>query len=240
MFVLAGVLFRLRARWVVSVGVAAGVAAAGVRWWRLDAELAGRDTSWLTDPGPRSPRGLVLELFVDGTHPVLPWLAFFCAGIVLGRILHTSWWRPAAAGFGFVALSTATLANAVSERSTDTVVRTLGSVEPFERGLAYTVQTLGIALCVFVVVSWIADRAPDSTVIDLLRRAGGMSLTIYLAHALVFNAAVDVLGVVEPGGPATSLLAAVTVWVGSTLAAVAYERRFGRGPAERLYRRLTG
>ena len=27
-------------------------------------------------------------MFVNGTHPLLPWLAFLCAGIVLGRALR--------------------------------------------------------------------------------------------------------------------------------------------------------
>ncbi|MEY2958495.1 MAG: hypothetical protein RLZZ01_1063 [Actinomycetota bacterium] len=240
MFVVAAVLFRLRSRWVVTVGATAAVGAAAVRWWRIDAELAGRNTSWLTEPGPRSPRGLVLDLLVNGTHPLLPWLAFFCAGIVLGRVLHTTWWRLATTGIGFVAFSIATLAHTVTSRSTDTVVRTLGSLEPFERGLLYTAQTLGVALVGFAALTWFVDRAAHSVAVDVFRRAGRMSLTIYLAHALVFLAAVDLLGIVEPGGPATSLVAAVTVWAGTTIVAVWYERRFGRGPAERLYRRLTG
>lgn len=240
MFVIAAVLFRLRSVWIIVVGSIGALAAAAIRWWRLDAELGGRDTSWLTDPGPRSPRGLLLDLFVNGTHPLLPWLAFFCAGVVLGRLLHTSWWRPAVAGVGFVGLSIATFAKALAGASTDPVVPTLASVDPFERGLLYTTQTLGIALLAFVSVSWIADRASDTILVDVLRRAGRMSLTIYLAHALAFNAIVDVLGLVEPAGPVTSLVAAVTVWFVTTLAAVVYERRFGRGPAERLYRRLTG
>ncbi|MFZ9016911.1 MAG: DUF418 domain-containing protein [Ilumatobacteraceae bacterium] len=240
MFITASVLVRLRSRWIVLIGSTAAIGAAALRWWRLAAELAGRDTRWLTDPGPRSPRGLLFDLFVNGTHPLLPWLAFFGAGLVVGRVLTTSWWRPVAAGAGCVALVTATIANAVTASSADPVVRTVGSLQPFDRGLLYTSQTLGIALLAFVGVSWVADRASDSMLVDVLRRAGRMSLTIYLAHALVFVAAIDVLGLVEPGGPATSLVAAIGVWGGATVAAVAYERRFGRGPAERLYRRLTG
>ena len=68
-----------------------------------------------------------------------------------------------------------------------------------------------------------------------------MSLTIYVTHALVFNllASDDWLDLVQPGGLATSLTLAAAVWVTATAAAVAYHHRFGRGPAERLYRRLT-
>lgn len=236
MFVLAALMFTWRARWVATVGVVAAVAGAAIRWWRYEAELDGRDTSWLTNPGPRSPRGLLLDVFVNGTHPLLPWLAFFCAGIVLGRLLGTGWWRPAAAGLGFVLYAGSTLANsaATSERAL-----VLLSLDPFERGLAYTANALGTALLAFVGVSWLADRFERTAVVDALRRAGQMSLTIYLGHALVFNLLVDQLELIEPAGIATALVFASAYWLSATALAVAYQRRHGRGPAERVYRALT-
>ena len=51
-------------------------------------------------------------MFVNGTHPLLPWLAFFCAGIVLGRLLDTTWWRTAAIGGGFTLFTIANLVSA--------------------------------------------------------------------------------------------------------------------------------
>ena len=60
MFVIAAGLFTLRCRWLLAVGIAAAVAGAAIRWWRYERELDGFSTTWLTDPGPRSPRGLVI------------------------------------------------------------------------------------------------------------------------------------------------------------------------------------
>lgn len=236
MFVLAALLVTWRSRWVIAVGAAAAVAAAAIRWWRYEATLDGHDTSWLTNPGPGSPRGLVFDVFVNGTHPLLPWLAFFCAGIVLGRLLTTSWWRPAVAGTGFLLYAGATLVNstATSERAL-----VLLSVDPFDRGLAYTASALGTALLAFAAISWLADRFEHTAVVDALRRAGQLSLTIYLGHALVFNLLVDWVDVVEPGGVGTALAFATVYWLAATAAAVAYQRRYGRGPAERVYRALT-
>lgn len=236
MFVLAALLVTLRSRWVLAVGVGAAMAAAGIRWWRYEAELDGHDTSWLTDPGPRSLRGLVFDVAVNGTHPLLPWLAFFCAGIVLGRLLVTTWWRPAVAAGGFVLYAASTLANsaATSDRS-----GVMLSVDPFDRGLAYTSSALGTALLAFVAISWAADRFERARIVDALQRAGQMSLTIYLGHALVFNLMVDELDVIGPAGLASALTFAAVYWLTATALAVAYERRFGRGPAERVYRALT-
>lgn len=236
MFVLAAGLFALRSRWVVLTGVLAAIAAAAIRWWRYEAAADGHDTAWLTDPGPDSPRGLVLDVFVNGTHPLLPWLAFFCAGIVVGRFLGRSWWRPVAVAAGFVLYSAATIA---ASAGTSQRARVLLSVDPFERGLAYTASALGTALLAFAGISWVADRFASHPAIDALRKAGQMSLTIYVAHALVFNVLVTQLEVIEPAGLGRALTFAIVFWLAATAAAIAFASRYGRGPAERLYRALA-
>ena len=67
-----------------------------------------------------------------------------------------------------------------------------------------------------------------------------MSLTLYVAHALVFNLVVDWLGWVRPTGLDTALVFAAGYWVVAIAAASWWHRRVGIGPAEWLYRRLGG
>ena len=77
--------------------------------------------------------------------------------------------------------------------------------------------------------------------IELLRHAGAMSLTLYVAHALVFNLVVDWLGWVRPTGLDTALTVRRPPTGSSAIAAASWwHRRFGIGPAEWLYRRLGG
>ena len=237
MFVLASLLFTCRNAVVLGVGVVAAVSAWAIRWWRFEREIDGHDTSWLTDPAARSPRGLVIDVFLNGTHPLLPWLMFFCAGIVLGRLLDTSWWRQAAAAIGLVLWTAASLVATVG--GTDARVLLLTSDDPFDRSIVYVASALGTALLAFAAISWVADRYEQTVVVDALRRAGQLSLSIYLAHALVFNLLVDWLDVVRPRGLGTALAFATVVWLAATAGAVAYQRRHGRGPAEVVYRKLT-
>lgn len=236
LFAIAAAIFSLRIRWLVAIGMAAALAGAAIRWWRFERELDGADTSWLTSPSSRSPRALLFDVFVNGTHPLLPWLAFFCAGIVLGRLLGTDWWRPAAVGIGFVLFTTSLLIDA---SVTSPRALALLNDDPFDRGLVYTASALGTALIAFAGITWIADRFEHTAVVDVLRRAGQLSLTIYLCHALVFNLMVDWIDVVEPGGITTALVFALVYWIVAVTAAVAYQRRFGRGPAEQIYRAIT-
>lgn len=235
MFVLAAGLFTLRSRWLITIAVAVASAAWLIRWWRYERELDGHDTTWLTNPGPRSPRGLLIDVLLNGTHPLLPWLAFLCIGIVLGRILVREWWQPVAVATG---LGLFLVAKLINSTATSARMRVLLSDDPFERGLAYTMSALGTALLAFTAIWWLAERYRETTMVDWLRHAGQMSLSIYIAHALVFCLLVDWLDVVSPGGLATSLTFALTYWLVSTAAAVAYHKRFGRGPAEYVYRKL--
>lgn len=236
MFALAALMFTWRSRWLLLIGVAAALSAWSINWWLYESALDGDDNEWLTDPAGRSPVGLAYDVFVNGTHPLLPWLAYFCAGIALGRFLGRDGWRPVTIATGAALYTGAVIANAAG--TTPRALELL-SDDPFDRGIVYVASALGTALLAFGAISWLADRFATTPVVDALRRAGQMSLTIYLGHALVFNLIVDWLDLLEPRGVGTALTAASVYWIGATAASVAYQRRYGRGPAERVYRRLT-
>lgn len=238
MFVLAAVLFTLRARWLVAIAATAALAAWAIGWWRFETELAGGDTAWLTRPTGQLPHRYLFDLFVNGTHPLLPWLGFFCAGIVVGRMLPLAWWRPAVIATGFTLYTAGSVADAASAGRGERAIRLLSN-DPFERGLAYTASALGTALLAFAAVTWAADRFHDHTLVDRLRGAGQLSLTIYVVHAVVFEVLVNQLDWIQPGGLSTSLAFAVTTWALAVAAASEYQRRFGRGPVEQLYRAIT-
>jgi uncharacterized protein len=238
MFVIAAGLFTLRSRWVVATGVAAALAGAGIAWWGLERRLDGEDTAWLFRPEGRSSRALLFDVFVNGTHPLLPWLAFFCAGIVLGRLFSTDWWRPAALAAGFTLFGLASLISGAIGTGPRAVV--LASTDPYERGLLYTASALGTALIAFAAISWLAERFVHTMPVEVLRHAGAMSLTLYIAHGLVFNLVVDWLGWIEPGGLGRALTFAAAYWAVAITAAWWWHDRHGIGPAEWLYRQLGG
>ena len=65
-------------------------------------------------------------------------------------------------------------------------------------------------------------------------------MSLYLAHILVFNLVVDWLGWVEPTGLGLSITFAVTFWLTAITVGSWWQRRFGRGPAEYVYRAFGG
>lgn len=235
MFVLAAGMFTLRSAWLVVIGLGAALAGWAIRWWSFEKAQDGESTAWLTAPDSGTFPGLLYDVFVNGTHPLLPWLVFFCAGMLLARCFGSLRWRPPALGIGIALFAVAAMANATADSPLE---QTLLSTYPRDRGMVYVASALGTALAAYAVVDWLATRFPVP--LDPLRRAGQMTLTLYLLHVLVFNVLVDWWGWIEPAGLDLALVFAGTFWVLAIAAAAAWSRRFGLGPAERAYRAIGG
>ncbi|HEY5877007.1 MAG TPA: DUF418 domain-containing protein [Ilumatobacteraceae bacterium] len=247
LFVVASFIFTLRIRWLVAIGAASALVAAAVQWWAFERSVDGHGVTWLLGSSGRSPRSLFFDTILNGTHPLFPWLAFLCAGMVIGRLLpEIDRWRWRLVGLGVVFLAGGYgLSSIVTRLGADGSVaadraEVLGATDPFNRGLLYTIVTLGSSLIAVLMISWLAERSPDSTLVDVLRRAGQMSLTLYLLHVVVFNVFVNTAAWVTPTGLDTALLFAIGFWVIAILFAAWWNRFLGMGPFERIYRRFGG
>ena len=239
MFAIASLLFTLATRWIIMVGLTAALAGWWVSLWSFWRVEDGASVAWLRSPASDSIRRYVFDLAVNGTHPLLPWLAFLCAGIVLGRMLEMPDWRLWCGGIGLVLFGVATIVSTMADTPfTDLAL----SRHPFDRGVVYVASALGTSLIAFAGISWLADRAtgPAAAVVEVLREAGQMTLTLYIAHILIFNLVVDWIGWVEPAGLGTALAFAFGFWVIAMVLGAMWHRRYGRGPAERVYRAIGG
>ena len=235
MFVGAAALFTLRTVWIATIGVLAAVAGAGLNGWIAWRHEDGRPAAWLTDPAPNSVRRYVFDVFVNGTHPLLPWFAFLCAGIVLGRLFSRDGGdRPPSAP-----ASRCSPSPPWPGRSRPARCRAHCCRRPHADGsLVYVASALGTALVAYAAVDWLAERFPGPT--DPLRRAGQLTLSLYLCHVFVFNVVVDWLGWIQPAGLDVALVFALGFWVVAIAAAAWWQRAFGIGPAERFYRAFGG
>ena len=249
-FMVASLLFTLRARWLALVGLVAALAGAGVAWFRLERHLDGHSTKWL-EPAVNSPRNLLLRTFIGYTHPLLPWLAFLCAGIILGRLLpRMRELRQYLIGLGLVLLFGSyginyfgvRLATHDFTRNDDGARRWRGllSTGPFDRGLLYTLGTLGSSVIAYCLISGLTERFPGAAPTQLLRHAGQMTLTIYVLHVFTFNAAVHWWRWVTPTGLDTALVFSLVFWVLAITIGALWHRFAGAGPLERVYRNFGG
>lgn len=237
-FVAGAFLFMLRSRWLVAIGTSAALAAAGIQWWALEQRANGHDTSWLLNADAarsRSPRALLFDTFLGGTHPLLPWLVFLCMGMVLGRMMpFTSQRRSELAMFGAACLAMGYLAHGAVGWHPQ-----LASTGPFDRGVLYTLTTVGSSLMAVSLVGWIAERTADSAATKVLADTGRTTLTLYVGHVLVYNLLVHKLEWIHPAGLGTALLFAATYWICAVAIATTIQRTWGIGPLEWVYRKFS-
>ena len=247
LFLAASVIAYWSKRNLVLLGVFSIVVAAAVESWRFAETFNDNFTIWLSPAEPDSPRNLLIRIFIDYTHPLFPWLAFFITGILLGRnyaTFKTIRFRLLIICVGVVSFSY--LANAMihslanSSSKTDQSLRQLASTRPFDRGILYVASAIGVVIAVLVVLHILCERYKNSPIIETARITGQMTLTIYLAHIFIFNTVVNKLELVTPTGLDTAMIMSIAVYASAIIWANWLHNRFGRGPAEIVYRRFGG
>ncbi|MDP9464351.1 MAG: DUF418 domain-containing protein [Actinomycetota bacterium] len=240
-FIVGAVLFTLRTRWLITIGALAAIGAAAIQWWAFETDHDTRwlFTDWYSSKPYRSPRRLLFDTFVNGTHPLLPWLAFLCAGMVIGRYLplHTKSRRVLAAA-GVLLVAGTYLANHLF--ATTALRSRLLATDSFSRSLNYTLCALGSSITAFCVIGWVANAARSNVVTQAFAAAGRTTLTLYILHSVVFNAVVIRWHLIRPAGLDVALAFAAGYWLVAIAAAALWQRRFGIGPAEWVYRQFGG
>ena len=241
--VIAAWIFTVSRRWLIALGATTLIATTTIHVWESARNSAGHSTAWLHPQHPNDPREWLLRAVYDHTHPLLPWLAFLCAGMVIGRELagftaHARRIAERSMGVVIALYVVSALLDGLDARRSD-VVHTITSMRPFSGGLFYSASTLAIAIAVFAAVTLLCENNNVVRAVSALQRAGQMTLSLYLLHVVVYYAATTWTTAVTPG-LANAVLLALSFWVVALAAAAWWHHRIGRGPAEWLYRRLGG
>jgi uncharacterized membrane protein YeiB len=232
-------------RSLVAVSVASIAVSTGLSAWRGYQFFQGNFTQWLS-PTPNTPRNLLIRTFFDYTHPVFPWITFICAGIILGRNLeHLAQLRTrimlwsGVALFATFLIRTFVMPDSITSQW-DYVLQRVLSTNNHDHSFLHVTSTLAIALLAFCSISLLTDSRPTSRVVEFLARTGQMTLSIYLAHVLVFNLVVHWLNWVRPTGLDTALVLSLSFYVVAVPVSSLLKRRYGIGPCERVYRAFGG
>ena len=124
------------------------------------------------------------------------------------------------------------------------VLAKLLSTQPLDRGILFSLGTLATAVVALCLVSLVVERALRTIAlrlfVKLLARAGRMTLSVYLLHVIFFNLVVHQLHWVGATGLDTALVLSMSFYVVALFLASGWNKRFGLGPAERVYRAFGG
>jgi uncharacterized membrane protein YeiB len=232
-------------RLLVAVSVASVAVSTGLSAWRGYQFFEGNFTQWLS-PAPNSPRNLLIRTFFDYTHPVFPWITFICAGIILGRNLEglTQLRTRIMLWSGVMLFATFLIRTFVMPSSlltqSDYVLQRALSTNNHNHSVLHVTSTLAVALLAFCCISFVTDSRVSSRAVTFLARTGQMTLSVYLAHVLVFNLVVNWLNWVRPTGLDTALVLSLAFYILAVPVSSLWSRKYGIGPSERVYRAFGG
>jgi uncharacterized protein len=210
----------------------------------------GQEWNWKTleYAGFWTPMGMLRNLFFNGFHPVIPWLAFLLIGMIIGRfdlndskIRRRIFWAGlvlALATDGISWLLIHNLPGGVSQADHETIEAVFG-IEPMPPMPLYILSGAGAACAVIAGSVSIGKRWGSSRWIQSLVATGQLALTLYVAHVVVGMGTLDSIGRLENQTLPFSLLASGIFFTASVLFAHAWRNRFERGPIEMLMRFLT-
>ncbi len=247
-FLLGAALIRARTVVIAACAVTSAVVATIIQTWRVGREYDGFYTDWLDPSYIDSPRELLLRTFVGYTHPVFPWFAFFCIGLLIGRLIpRMPEYRRRITVIAILSATCAYVLREIVYRATEdssrssALWRALASTDPFDRGLLYTISAASIAVIVIMAVySWCERDQERSPLVSALQKIGQFTFTIYIGHALFFNLVVHRLDLVRSTGLDTALALSGFFLVLAVAIALWWTHVVGQGPVERCYRWLTG
>ena len=234
--------WRSRARW--RRPAVRGAALGGLRGLPLPALSVegGIGLEWPSGACTGSWHELTADLFVSGTHPPTPWLAFVFLGMCLGRLRmrerRMAAWLVAG---GLAALSGGYVLAALIEPLAADEWAWIASTDPLDRMAASTIvdgRRLGRGRGRAAAAGGL--RVPDVGAIRALAGLGQLTFTLYLAHGLL---AAAVLRWVwdDPGvGLVGALALAAGFWACALPFSLAYRRHHARGRRRWCLRRFGG
>ncbi len=238
-----------RALWLwaaLAVALFAGLYSFAGYWDQLDAINLAYQGFW-------TPVGLVRSLLFNGWHPVLPWVAFFLAGMWLGRRdLHDAATRWRIAGIAVTAAAAAETVAFFNPIEFDIVAKSpsaLGVVAgnralltggPLPPGPVYLLAAGGTAVAIILLCVAAGERWPAARPIRWSAAAGGSVLTIYFGHVLVGMGMLKAVGRLDSQTLGFAVGAAAVFLTVALAFAVIWRRSHRRGPVEWAMRSLGG
>ena len=243
-FMLSAIFIMWKSRSIIFVALATALSATAIATWEASRQKDGHSTNWLHPLSIDSFTDLILRIFVDYTHPVFPWLAFFCLGIVIGRNLEmVKTKRRAILLLCFALIVLCYSISAIIDHfdlRTNEIVYWMTSLQPFNRSLLYTLSTAAIAVIAFLVISQLSEKYQHKKLVIHLQRSGQLTLSLYLLHVLAFYIFVNWSHLISSSGLDTAFIFAAGFWIFAITIASWWQHHFGQGPAERLYRVIGG
>jgi uncharacterized protein len=208
----------------------------------------GWDWATLSYAGLWTPAGMLRNLFFNGFHPVIPWLAFLLIGMTVGRLnVGCSIVRKRlmlwGAGVAFSAEAVSWILIRVLAEGGDparqTAIAAIFGTGPMPPMPLYVLAGAGVACAVIGAAIELGERHKDAAWLTPIRSTGQLALTLYVAHVVIGMGTLEAFGRLEHQSLRFALVSAVIFYGLGMLFATAWRIRFKRGPIETAMHALT-
>ncbi len=188
--------------------------------------------------------GFVRNLFFNGWHPVIPWLAFLLWGILLARLdlyaNNVRFWILASHGTIFILASGLSLWFVGIAGTYDPEAAILFATDPLPPMPLYILAAGGAAGMVVALSLLMAPALARLGLLLWFTRPGRQTLTLYVAHIYLGMGTLEAFGLLGGQSIEMAMLASLLFGLATLIYAWAWHRFFDRGPLENLMRKLTG
>jgi len=197
-----------------------------------------------------TPQGFIRNLFFNGWHPVVPWLAFLLFGIFLARRplseRRTQLWLVVVGSAAIVSahIVSAWLTSALPSYDGETLT-ILYSVKPVPPMPLYMIAGMGAAALLIGLCLLLVGVLKNGFLLRVFTAPGHQTLTLYIAHIFVGMGTLEMLGFLADQYSGTmsmthSVVAALLFIVAAVLYANIWAAFFKRGPVEWIMRKVAG
>lgn len=193
--------------------------------------------------------GFLRNLFFNGYHPVIPWVAFLITGIWIGRLnlndkaVRTKTMLISLSVFVATKLLSLALLYIFSDGSSnDEELQYIFGTSPMPPLPLYMISGSSLAVFIITVSVFITKKYANALVIRQLIHTGQLALTIYFIHVVIGMLGILVFfGVLEKSFSIEFVFTYSAVFcIISIVFADFWRRKFKRGPLEMLMRRIAG
>lgn len=190
-----------------------------------------------------TPVGFLRNLFFNGWHPVIPWLAFLLFGIWLARLnLRGKIVQWALIGFGglvlmFVSQSSKYIMTFTS--MIDPELPLLFSTSPIPPLPFYMLAGASFACVVIGLCLRVESYLRRLGILAMFSKTGRQTLTLYIAHIFIGMGLLQALDKIENQSSNAALVAAIIFCAASLIYTSMWSKYFKHGPLEMLMRKFS-
>jgi uncharacterized membrane protein YeiB len=189
-----------------------------------------------------TPVGMLRNIFLNGFHPVIPWLSFMLIGMWLGRqdILDARIRRRILWVSVLTAASAEILSDILQRALPGQGAFSVFDTQPMPPMPLYIVAGAGTAIAVITICLELTLRYPQAGAFTALAATGQLALTNYIGHVVVGMGFLQAIGRLEDQTLVFAFLSALVYCLLAIIFSYFWRKRFPRGPLEWVMRRMTG